>query len=112
MLIGIDTSRANLEQRRGTEWYIYQLIEEFKKISDPSDQFILYTREPLRGELAKLPNNFSNKVLTWPVKYFWTQLRLAWELLTNPPDVFFSPAHIVPLYTPKKTIITLHDVGF
>lgn len=112
MIIGIDASRANLAQRRGTEWYIYYLIQEFKKIADPSDQFILYTREPLTGELAKLPANFTNKVLSWPLKYFWTQLRLSWELMTNPPDVFFSPAHIVPLYTPKNTIITVHDVGF
>ncbi len=112
MLIGIDASRANLQHKTGTEWYAYHLIQNFKKIADPRDQFILYSKDKLKGDLGVLPNNFSSKVLGWPPKFLWTQLRLAWEMIWHKPDVLFVPAHTIPIFHPSKTITTLHDVGF
>lgn len=112
MLIGIDASRANKLHKTGTEWYSYHLIQELKKLNTNSDQFILYSKEDLRGGLKILPKNWKSKVLRWPFKKFWTQLRLSWEMLVHKPDVLFIPAHTIPLIHPKKTITTLHDVGF
>jgi glycosyltransferase involved in cell wall biosynthesis len=112
MLIGIDASRANLPHKTGTEWYAYHLIQNFKKIADPQDQFILYSKEKLIGDLGILPKNFSSKILKWPPKFLWTQLRLAWEMLWHKPDILFVPAHTIPVFHPSKTITTLHDVGF
>lgn len=112
MIIGIDASRANQKEKTGTEWYSYYIIEGIKKIADPNDQFILYTKEPVKGELAKLPSNFVNKVLRWPPRFLWTQLRLSWEILFHKPDVLLIPAHTIPLIHAKKTITTLHDIGF
>ncbi|PIY95510.1 MAG: hypothetical protein COY66_06620 [Candidatus Kerfeldbacteria bacterium CG_4_10_14_0_8_um_filter_42_10] len=112
MKIGIDASRANELKKTGTEWYAYQLIQEFKKIADPNDQFILYTKEPLREDLSVLPPNFRNRVLRWPPQYLWTQIRLSWEMIFRKPDLLFVPAHTIPLIHPKKTVTTLHDVGF
>lgn len=112
MIIGIDASRANEVKKTGTEWYAYHLIEEFKKIADHNDQFILYTKEPLREDLGILPANFKNKVLKWPPKFLWTQIRLSIEMLFGSPDLLFVPAHTIPLIHPKNTVTTLHDVGF
>lgn len=112
MLIGIDASRANVKERTGTEWYAYYIIEEIKKIADPDDQFILYSKEKLEEPLSRLPRNFSSKILKWPPELLWTQIRLAWEMLWHKPDVLFVPAHTIPLIHPKKTVTTLHDIGF
>ncbi len=112
MIIGIDASRANIEKKTGTEWYAYHIINELIKLSDQKNQFILYSKEPLRDSLSKLPDNFTNKVLKWPPVFLWTQIRLAIEMLISKPDVLFVPAHTVPLICPKKTITTLHDIGF
>ncbi|MBU0598340.1 glycosyltransferase family 4 protein [Patescibacteria group bacterium] len=112
MLIGIDASRANVDKKTGTEWYAYYVIQEFKKIADPNDQFILYSKEKLRGSLSELPANFNNKVLNWPPKFLWTQIRLAWEMLVHKTDALFVPAHTIPLIHPKNTVTTLHDIGF
>lgn len=110
--IGIDASRANKEQKTGTEWYSYLLIEHLKKVI-PSDVVVrLYTREPLRGELAQLPANWEERVLRWPPGYLWTLVRLSWEMLINPPDLLFIPAHGLPLVLPKRTVATIHDIGF
>ena len=113
--IGIDTSRANKSQRTGTEWYSYFLIEELKTLTHPAGrepQFILYSKHELKGPLGQLPHNFQKKILSWPLKLFWTQIRLSWEMLVHPPDVLFVPAHTIPILGRCKMVMTVHDVGF
>lgn len=120
MLIGIDASRANEDQKTGVGWYAWHLIRELKHFNTSTLQhfntrepvsFVLYTREPLKGELAELSENWTQKVLKWPLKKFWTQIRLSFEMLVNPPDVLFIPAHVFPIIHPKKTIMTVHDIA-
>lgn len=112
MRIGIDASQANRQKRRGTEWYAYHIIQELKEIADPEDQFILYSKEPLVGLLAQLPPNFSSRVLRWPPKFLWNQIRFSIEVLLHRPDVLFCPAHTVPFFAPHHMVTTVHDVGF
>jgi glycosyltransferase involved in cell wall biosynthesis len=121
MIIGIDASRANTLNRTGVEEYVYQVIQNLKKIECKKDiQFLLYTREPLMDALQKdLPEHIQMKVLAWPPfgfaqdkpKRLWTQIRLSWEMLVNPPDVLFVPGHVFPIIHPKKTVMTVHDVA-
>lgn len=137
MIIGIDASRANLSHKSGTEWYSYYLIRWIAKL-DSKNEYILYTDKPLRGGLLDLTtmqhfngvddkieydkdgfqilkspyNNFKAKVLKWPFVHFWTQGRLSWEMLIKRPDVLFIPAHTMPVIHPRKTIVTIHDIGF
>jgi len=112
MTIGIDASRANKSEKTGTEWYSYHLIQELKKITDPKDQFILYSREKLRGETGDLPPNWQSRVLGWPPKKLWTQARLSFEMWQRPPEMLFIPAHTIPLIHPDKVVTTCHDVAF
>lgn len=111
MLIGIDASRANKGKKTGTEWYAYQIINNLKLI-DRVNQYVLYTRESLPARPAELPDNFSTKVLHWPLVFIWTHLRLSWEMVINPPDILFVPAHSVPLIHRGRTVVTIHDLGF
>ncbi len=111
MIIGIDASRANRQKKTGTEWYAYHIIQELKKI-DSNNQYILYSNEKLSQDLAKCPENWQVKILSWPFKYIWTHFRLSWEMLVNPPDILFVPAHSVPLIHRGRTIVTIHDLGF
>lgn len=67
--------------------------------------------EPL-PDLQNLGPNFENKVLKWPPKWLWTQVRLSWEMVIHPPDILFIPTHVVPLIHPKNTIPTVHDLAF
>jgi glycosyltransferase involved in cell wall biosynthesis len=111
MDIGIDASRANRKIKTGTEWYAYDLLLELAKI-DFKNRYFLYTPDELEGKLNKLPSSFREKVLTWSPKYLWTMLRLSYEMKNNPPELLFVPAHIIPFFSPGKTITTIHDVGF
>lgn len=112
MRIGIDASRANLAQRTGTEWYAFHLTRAFFPYLRPSDEVFLYVKEPLRPEWGSLPANVHVRVLRWPPRLLWTQLRLSWEMLWHRVDVLFVPAHTVPFITPRRTVTTLHDIGF
>jgi len=111
MLIGIDASRANREKKTGVEWYAWHVIEKLKDLIPDNIRVVLYSDTELKGELSKLPKNWESKVLHWLPKRFWTQIRLSWEMITNPPNVLFVPSHVFPIIHPKKTIMTVHDVA-
>ncbi len=111
MIIGIDASRANQEQKTGVEWYAWHIIEGLKKEISEDIQVVLYTDKPLIGELAILPKNWKEKVLKWPPRRLWTQFRMSLEMLVAPPDVLFIPAHVFPIIHPKKTVMTVHDIA-
>jgi glycosyltransferase involved in cell wall biosynthesis len=112
MRIGIDASRANLAHRTGTEWYAFHLTRAFFALLRPTDEVLLYVKEPLRPEWGSLPSNVKVRVLGWPPKRLWTQLRLSWELVWHRVDVLFVPAHTIPFISPRRTVTTLHDIGF
>jgi glycosyltransferase involved in cell wall biosynthesis len=110
MLIGIDASRTAKPFKTGTETYSTELIKALAKI-DRQNDYILYSPKSLVDKLPKLPPNFQAKIL--PFGKLWTQIRLSWEFLTHKkPDVFFVPAHTLPLVHASKNVVTLHDVGF
>ncbi len=113
MLIGIEASRANRLQKTGVEWYAYRLIQAMKQ--DPMQNqhaWIMYANDPLSMGLERLPKNWHERRLSWPPKYLWTQLRLSLEMLQKPPEVLFVPAHVLPRFAPKRSVVTIHDIGF
>lgn len=112
--IAIDASRANKAKKTGVEWYSFDIIQALKKITPDDLRVILYSGEPLKGKLAELPKNWESRVLNWPPKYLWTQIRLAWDLWLKRKevDLIFFPAHTIPFFCPVKAVITIHDIGF
>jgi len=113
MIIGIEANHANKNERTGVENYCWQIINNLKK-QIPSDvRVILYTQKDLLPGLSEeMPANWEVKILKWPFSKLWSQLRLSWEFLINPPDVFFAPGQLIPFFCPEKTYVTLHDSAF
>lgn len=106
--IGIDASRSNTSQRTGTEYYSYEIIKEMLNQKNERYNFNLYSKTPL--DYVKEGPGVKNQVMHFPK--LWSQVRLSAEMIKNPPDVLFVPAHTIPLYHPKNTVVTLHDIGF
>ena len=114
MIIGIDASRANRQRKTGTEWYSFYLIKNLALI-DKTNKYWLYLNTPPTPELVAVVSNnpnFTFKYLEWPMFSFWTLGRLSLEMLWKRPDVLFVPAHTLPLFFPRKTINTIHDIAF
>lgn len=113
MLIGIEASRANRLKKTGVEWYAYHVIQEMKRLPEAArHSWFLYSNDPLAKGLEKGPNNWHERRLAWPPKYLWTQARLSFEMMTRPPEALFVPAHVLPRFTPRRSVVTIHDVGF
>lgn len=109
MVIGIEAERANNPAKTGVEYYAKQLILHLAEI-DRKNQYILYLRTQPEDWFLKLPQNFSIKVMPFPL--FWTQLRLSWELFFHPVDALFIPASALPLIHPKNSVVTIHDLAW
>jgi glycosyltransferase involved in cell wall biosynthesis len=109
MLVGIDASRAQVKERTGTENYSQNLILALSAI-DSKNSYRLYLRRPDK-DFYDLSENFEKKVISLP--RLWTQAGLAFEVLKNPPDLLFIPAHTLPIIRRPslKTVVTVHDLG-
>ncbi len=105
--IGIDASRVATRHRTGTEQYSVQLLEALGAL-DRWNDYRLYFSARHRPELH-LPANFHARSIPFP--RLWTHARLSAEMLTDPPDLLFVPAHVVPLAHPR-TVVTIHDLGY
>jgi len=108
MKIGIDGSRAFLDQRTGIEEYSYQTIKHLAGKLD-EHQVVLYLRKKQVPDF-ELPSNWRIKKIR--LSRFWTQFGLSLELLIHPVDALFIPAHTVPMIHPENTVVTIHGLEF
>ena len=52
------------------------------------------------------------RVRAIPFPRLWTHLRLSWEMMIRAPGTLFVPSHVVPLWHPRHTVVTVHDLGY
>jgi len=107
MRIGIDASRATAARRTGTENYSLHLIRALLAL-DAGHEFQLYFKQPPRPDL--FPESVARRVMPFP--RLWTHLRLSWEMMGRAPDVLFVPSHVLPLVHPRRSVVTVHDLGY
>lgn len=110
-LIGIDASRAATGQRTGTEAYAYYLIQALiPQAAAAGHRLRLYFNQ--RPTPGLFPETTAVTHVNIPFPRLWTHLRLAAELHRRPPDIFFTPAHVIPYTYPGPSVATVHDLGF
>jgi len=107
MLIGIDASRTLRARRTGTERYSLDLINALLDLGS-EHQFRLYVPAPPPQNLFR-----SNaEVVVLPGQRMWTHAKLGPHTRSNPPDVLFVPAHVLPIIGPNNVVVTVHDLGY
>ncbi|MBN2393001.1 MAG: glycosyltransferase family 4 protein [Anaerolineae bacterium] len=111
-IIGIDASRALSAAPTGTEGYSYHLIRALlSQLDGPFLDARYQTRLYFRS--APEPEAFPGAAIRIiPFPRLWTHLRLSWEMAHRAPDLLFVPAHVLPLVRPKRTLVTIHDLGY
>ena len=97
-----------MKQRTGVEEYSYQVIKKLQKRL-VGQRVILYLRSHQAVDFS-LPANWRIKKIHCP--RLWTQVGLSLELFLHPVDVLFIPAHTVPLFHPRKTVVTVHGLEY
>ena len=107
-IITIDASRSTDSiQKTGVEFVSDELLKKFNNIKNNNINFIFYTPK----KISWLPDE-QQKILNWPFKFLWTQIRLSLEMLFNKPEIYFSPVHTLPFFTPKNSYKIIHDIAF
>jgi glycosyltransferase involved in cell wall biosynthesis len=122
MLIGINGYEAvvsrfghdpktGLPRRVGSSEYCFQLLLNLNRI-DKKNKYLIYLPQSPTPDLPEESVNWHYKVVK-PRK-MWTLIGLSLEFLLkrSKPDVFFSPTHYLPVFTPKKSAISVLDVSY
>ena len=112
MLIGIDGNEANVEKRVGIGEYSFELLKKFEEFQISNFKFQIYLKNPPLGHMPKEREGW--KYIIFGPKLLWTQFALPLKLFTqtNKPDVFFSPSHYAPRFSPVPTVISIMDLSF
>lgn len=116
MKIHIDASRALDPLPTGVNIYAQEIIDHLTR-ANSGDEFILYAPSWSAGREKKVFPELKNvtwKFLRWPPKFLWTQICLAaaWARADKKDAVFFAPAHVAPLFSPKNLVVVIHDIAF
>ena len=111
MIIGIHSIAAFKKQRTGVEEYTFQLIRHLAMLPEAREhRFLLYTFYNQKSEIYNLPDNFEIRILRSPL--LWTQFRLSLEMLKKECDVFFIPAHVLPIIHSKNSVVAIHGLEY
>ena len=106
--IGIDASRSTIEQPTGTELYSRLLIDALLERAPDRFSFRLYFNQPPRFRIS----NQRSTIRNMPFPRLWTHGRLSLEMTLHPPSVLFVPAHVLPIIQPRRSVVTVHDLGY
>ncbi len=106
--IGIDASRSTIEQPTGTEIYSRLLMDALLERAPDRFSFRLYFNQAPRFQIQ----HPQAEIRHLPFPRLWTHGRLSLEMMLHPPDVLFVPSHVVPIIQPRRSIVTVHDLGY
>jgi glycosyltransferase involved in cell wall biosynthesis len=111
MVVGIDASRYGHPEATGVEWYSFHLLNELIPLlgREHNTEIRLYAPADFKVSVD-LPFNVKKRIIPFP--RFWTVLRLSAEMVFKPVEMLFVPSHTLPMFAPKKSVITIHDVAF
>ncbi len=103
-------------RQAGVSKYTELLINNLAQL-DHEDEFIIYVGNGLRPETFAAAPNFKIRASRLPTikpiaRIGWEQAIAPALLLRDRPDVLHCPLNVVPLATPCKTVLTIHDLGF
>ncbi|MBI2009623.1 MAG: glycosyltransferase family 4 protein [Candidatus Chisholmbacteria bacterium] len=111
MLIGIDANEANTSDRVGSNVYSFELLSAIEDLRG-NNEYIIYLKEEKQTDLPQERKLFGYRVLK--PSFLWTRWRLPLDLFTHHPrpQVFFTPGHYAPQFSPIPTVITILDLSF
>ena len=104
-------SKTGLPRRVGSGEYCFELLLNLNRI-DKINNYIIYLPQNPTSDLPKESSRWHYKIVG-PRK-MWTLIGLSLEFLLkrSKPDVFFSPTHYLPIFSPHKSVISILDVSY
>ncbi|MCL5432839.1 MAG: glycosyltransferase family 4 protein [Patescibacteria group bacterium] len=114
MVIGIDGNEANVQKRVGIGEYAFEILKQFESFGLPVQKyrFKIYLKDNPVMDFPKSREGWEYKIVR--PKKFWTQFGLPINLYLHKPwpDVFFTPTHYSPRFSPVPTVISVMDLSY
>lgn len=110
LIIGVDGNEANVKNRVGSNSYAYELLGALNK--EPGYRFEIYLKEPPLNDLPPESDHWRYRRVR--PKRFSTRFGLPLALFASRPrpDVFFSPGHYAPRWSPAPLVISVLDLSY
>ncbi len=111
MIIGIDANEANLSNRVGVGQYAFHILNHLYH-QDHHNRYYIYLKNPPLSDFPAPKPNW--RYFVFGPQKIWTKFALPVKLYTQftKPNLFFSPSHYSPHFSPIPTIPTIHDLGY
>jgi len=115
MIIGVDGNEANVEKKVGVSVYTLKLLEYFQKKAHSQLRFKIFLKNLPLADLPPTNDFFQYEIVRG--NFLWSQIFLPFKLwqnqfTKNKIQVFFSPAHYAPRYSPCPIVTTIHDLSY
>ncbi|MEK7092232.1 MAG: glycosyltransferase family 1 protein, partial [Patescibacteria group bacterium] len=113
MIIGVDGNEANVERRVGSNQYAFELLHALYNLPEAKKhEWMIYLRDTPLPDMPKEISWWKYKV--FGPKRLWTQFALPLSLFfAEPrPEVFFTPGHYRPRWSPIPTVVSIMDLGY
>lgn len=114
MLIGIDGNEANVLRRVGIGEYSFELLKRFEEFHSQAGEikFQIYLKNSPLPHMPKPRDGWRYRVIG--PKLLWTQIALPLNLFLHrpAPDVFFTPTHYAPRFSPIPMVISVMDLSY
>lgn len=99
-----------LPNRVGSSEVCYELLVELARL-DKKNNYVIYLPQKPAPDMPKEAENWRYEII--PSVKLWTIFGLTRRLLMQAKlDVFFSPTHYGPIYTPCPEVIAVLDVSY
>lgn len=111
MKIWVDGYEANVPQRLGSSQIAFELLKSLERLDKKNEYTIFLPSQPM-DDLPKEREGWCYRIIK--VNSFKTWLALPFALFTarEKPDIFFSPTHYSPGFSPVKKISMIFDLAF
>ncbi len=111
MIIGIDGNEANVTNKVGVGQYSFKLLWHLFEL-DKINDYHIYLKDSPSLDLPPESKKWHYHVFGPPK--MWTRFALPFHLFTQKTrlNLFFSPSHYSPSFSPFPTIPTIHDIGY
>lgn len=112
MIIGIDGNEANVIRKVGISEYSFELLRQFKKFSLSNIKYHIYLKDSPLEHMPEESEAWKYEIVG--PKKLWTQIGLPLHLFFEKPrpDIFFSPTHYAPRFSPIPTAISIMDLSY
>jgi glycosyltransferase involved in cell wall biosynthesis len=108
MKIAFD-ARVISDKMHGMARYAYNLILNLAQI-DAENKYVLISGNEILNKLCEKHKNVSIVKCNAPLYSLREQIQIPLILRKEKPDLFHSPTFSTPMFSPCKTIITVHDL--